>query len=94
MTDKKILDLEEYTKGKILDIIAQIDKLKTITKNTLKHSGKKVKDINVNMKEKNSFNLYRGIISYNNKNKNEEKIKSNNNINTKKNIFKGLNFNH
>ena len=92
LTDKKILDLEEYTKGKILDIIAQIDKLKTITKNTIKHSGKKVKDINVNMKEKNSFNLYRGIISYNNKNKNEETIKSNSNINTKKNIFKGLNF--
>ena len=29
MTDKKLLDLEEYTKDKLKEIINQIDKLKT-----------------------------------------------------------------
>ena len=70
------------------DIISQIDKLKNITKTIIKNSSKKHNDINVSMKEKNSFNSYRGILSYNNKTNNEEAIKNNNN--TKKNIFNGL----
>ena len=88
MTDKKLLDLEEYTKEKIVEIIAQINKLKSTQKNEYKYNSKNNnKDVNVSMKEKNSFNSYRGILGYNDKN--EKKININNNI--KSNIFKGLN---
>ena len=88
LTDKKLLDLEEYTKEKIVEIIAQINKLKSTQKNEYKYNSKNNnKDVNVSMKEKNSFNSYRGILGYNDKN--EKKININNNI--KSNIFKGLN---
>ena len=87
LTDKKILDLEEYTKEKIVEIIEQIDKLKNITKNVNKNNIKKNNnDINISMKEKKSFNSYGGILSYNNKDKKETSVINN----TKKNIFKGL----
>ena len=85
MTDKKLLDLEEYTKAKILEIISQIDKLKNISQNIMKKSKKDNNDISFSTKEKNSFNSYRGILGYTSKSKNEF------NNSHKKNIFRGLN---
>ena len=83
MTDKKILDLEQYTKGKIVEIFEQIDKIKSFNKNAI---NKNNTDINISMKEKKSFNSYRGILSYNNKDNKETSLVKN----SKKNIFKGL----
>ena len=85
LTDKKLLDLEEFTKAKILEIVGQINKLKNSSKNSMKKSKKDNDEINESMKKKNSFNSYRGILAYSNKNKNGF-----NNIN-KKNIFRGIN---
>ena len=92
MTDKKLLDLEEYTKEKIIEIISQIEKLKNNNnKNSIKNSIKKKSYNNIanmSMKEKNTFNTYKGILGYNYKNKNET-ITTNNK--TKYNVFNGFN---
>ena len=84
ITDKKILDLEEYTKDKILEIITQIEQLKNNIKKSIKNTNKKN---NNDMKDNNKFNTNRGILSYNYKNKNETVARNNN---TKYNIFNGL----
>ena len=86
MTDQKIFDLEEYTKEKIEEILSKIEKLNKIQN---KYNNKNsIKNVNSSMKEKNSFNSYRGILGYNDKIKIEKK-NSISNIG-KSNIFKGL----
>ena len=62
LTNKKLLALEKYTKEKIIEIIAQINKLKLIY-----NYFDKLNDINSSLKEKNSsFNSFKGILSTNN----------------------------
>ena len=92
MTDKKISDLEEYTKEKLIEIISYIDKLK-IFHNHINNHNKKNNNVIMSikeLKEKNSFNSYRGMFG----SKNNNKIKNNasNNISSAKpNLFKSLN---
>ena len=92
LTNKKLLALEKYTKEKIIEIIAQINKLKLIYNHLDKLNG-----INSSLKEKNSsFNSFKGILSTNYNIdkihiikslgiKNDDKINKNNIINFKKN---------
>ena len=62
LTNKKLLALEKYTKEKIIEIIAQINKLKLIY-----NYFDKLNDINSSLKEKNnSFNSFKEILSANN----------------------------
>jgi len=92
LTNKKLMALEKYTKEKIIEIFAQINKLKLIYNHL-----DKINDINSSLKEKNSsLNSFKGILSTNNNTdktnivkslsiKNDDKIYKNNIINFKKN---------
>ena len=88
LTNKKLLALEKYTKEKIIEIIAQINKLKLIYNHL-----DKINDINSSLKEKNnSFNSFKGILNIDKTHifkslniKNDEKINKNSIINFTKN---------
>ena len=82
LTNKKLLALEKYTKEKIIEIIAQINKLKLIY-----NQLDKLNDINSSLKENN--NSFKGIFSNNSNTdkthifkslsiKNDDKINKNN----------------
>ena len=93
------MDLEEYIKEKILEIITQIDKLKNSNKISSKYN--KNRNIN-NSREKNSFNLYEEKLAKYRDNKkksfkglnskNEENKNSNINF-EKKNSFNSTGYN-